>query len=136
MKEESNAGKQQPEEQNKVIVENAALCSVCGRYINEANDSCPYRGCGYAYNQQCYCQTPDGNPNSILSVLACVLALFTILSPVAFVLALVDLGINDKSKKHTGSWFAIVYPLILMGIVIVVFLCLTLTVIKELSLYA
>ena len=46
---------------------------------------------------------------STLSVWALVLSLFGITSFIAFILALVDLCQNDKSKKHAGSWFALIF---------------------------
>lgn len=56
---------------------------------------------------------PTNNVNgkkkdSTLSIWAIVLSLFGCTAPIAFILALVDLCKNDKSKRHIGSWFAIV----------------------------
>lgn len=47
--------------------------------------------------------------DSALSIWAVVLSLFGITSFIAFILALVDLGINDKTKRHLGSWVALVF---------------------------
>lgn len=46
--------------------------------------------------------------DSTLSIWAIVLSLFVCTCPVAFILALVDLCMNDKSKRHIGSWFTII----------------------------
>lgn len=51
-------------------------------------------------------------PESTLGTVSAILALFTCTSPIAFILALVDLIKNNKSEKHTGSWFAIIYFII------------------------
>lgn len=47
--------------------------------------------------------------DSALSIWAVVLSLFGITSFIAFILALVDLGINDKKKRHLGSWVALAF---------------------------
>lgn len=55
---------------------------------------------------------PVQKKNSTLSVCACVFAIFTCTLPIAFILALIDLGLKDKTKKHTGSWFAVIWSII------------------------
>ena len=47
--------------------------------------------------------------DSVLSVIAAVFALFTITCFIGFIIALIDLGINDKTKRHLGSWFAVIW---------------------------
>ena len=47
--------------------------------------------------------------NSTLSVIAAVFAFFTLTCFVGFIIGLIDLGINDKTKKHLGSWFAVIW---------------------------
>lgn len=54
--------------------------------------------------------------NSKLSAWAAVLALFTITAPIGFLVALVDFSKRDKETKHTGSWFAVIF-FILMCVV-------------------
>lgn len=51
--------------------------------------------------------------DSVLSILATIFSLLVCTSPIAFVLALVDLCMNDKNKRHIGSWFAIIVAIIL-----------------------
>lgn len=51
---------------------------------------------------------PQKKKDSVLSILSCIFALFGCTCIVAVILAIIDLSINDKTKKHTGSWFAIV----------------------------
>lgn len=55
--------------------------------------------------------------DSVLSILATIFSLLVCTSPIAFVLALVDLCMNDKNKRHIGSWFAIIIScgLVLIG---------------------
>lgn len=48
-------------------------------------------------------------PESRMGTAAAILALFTCTSPIAFILALIDLIRGNKTEKHTGSWFAIIY---------------------------
>ncbi len=48
-------------------------------------------------------------PYSALSVWALILSLLGCTSLIGGLLGIVDLCINDKSKKHTGSWFAIIF---------------------------
>lgn len=48
-------------------------------------------------------------PHSALSVWALILSLLGCTSLIGGLLGIVDLCINDKSKKHIGSWFAIIF---------------------------
>lgn len=48
-------------------------------------------------------------PHSALSVWALILSLLGCSSLIGGLLGIVDLCINDKSKKHIGSWFAIIF---------------------------
>lgn len=48
-------------------------------------------------------------PYSALSVWALILSLLGCTSLIGGLLGIVDLCINDKSKKHIGSWFAIIF---------------------------
>lgn len=63
-------------------------------------------------------QSNQGNreqpKHSTLSIIATVLAIFSCTSPIAFILALIDLGMayggkGKKNEKHIGSWFAIIF---------------------------
>lgn len=47
--------------------------------------------------------------DSALSIWAAILSLFTCTCFIGAILGIVDLCINDKTKKHLGSWFAIVF---------------------------
>ena len=48
-------------------------------------------------------------PHSALSVWALILSLLGCTSLIGGLLGIVDLCINNKSKKHIGSWFAIIF---------------------------
>lgn len=50
--------------------------------------------------------------HSGLSTAACICSIFGCTMPIAVILAIVDLCINDKSKKHMGSWFALIFSVI------------------------
>lgn len=93
-------------------------CRECGKEISDSAASCPHCGCPVAQvNIQTNTQRLEAYNNygnqkkkhSTLSVWALVLSLFGCTAIVAFVLALVDLCINDKTKKHLGSWFALIF---------------------------
>lgn len=47
--------------------------------------------------------------NSALSVWALILSLLGCTSIIGGILGIIDLCINDKNKKHIGSWFAIIF---------------------------
>lgn len=80
-----------------------------------------YNDCLDIYNK--YIEYTGITPNntkkkdSVLSILAIVFSLLVCTSPVAFILALVDLCMNNKSKRHIGSWFA----LIVCGLLFLIF---------------
>ncbi len=96
-------------------------CKMCGNEMREGMEQVGLNGGVAVYNRFAYCdncrqkvnldalaQSTQPKKNSTLSVWACVLTIFTFTLPIAFILALVDLGTNDKTKKHVGSWFAII----------------------------
>jgi uncharacterized Zn finger protein (UPF0148 family) len=92
-------------------------CPQCGLNIFQYYDFCPR--CGYHFFQKPQNLKFTDNSNSkvkkkdsTLSIIAAVFALFTITSLVGLIIGLIDIGINDKSKKHLGSWFAIIYGII------------------------
>ena len=85
------------------------ICKECGKEISDKANACPYCGCPV---QDVSITRKDKDSTkkkeSALSVWAGVLSLFGCTCFVSLILALVDLTKNDKSKKHTGSWVAIV----------------------------
>ena len=119
-------------------------CSECGKEISDKADKCPNCGCPVNENVSysgTYIDTNNNATNintsnnkkskktfnteinakkkdSTLSIFAIVLSLFGCTAPIAFILALVDLCMNDKNKKHTGSWFAIIVIVIWASILI------------------
>lgn len=50
--------------------------------------------------------------NSALSVWALILSLLGCTSILGGILGIIDLCINDKNKKHIGSWFAIIFSVL------------------------
>lgn len=77
---------------------------IYNKYIN-------YRGIRHTNN------VGEKKKDSTLSIWAIVLSLFGCTAPIAFILALVDLCMNNKSKRHIGSWFA----LIVCGLLFLIF---------------
>lgn len=63
---------------------------------------------------------PTKMKQSTLSTLAALFSLLTITIPVAIVLAIIDLvDVSNKyTKKHTGSWFAIIWGIIIIFVFI------------------
>lgn len=47
--------------------------------------------------------------DSALSIWAAILGFFTFTCFIGGILGIIDLCINDKTKRHLGSWFAIVF---------------------------
>lgn len=47
--------------------------------------------------------------DSVLSIWAAILAFFTCTCVIGGILGIIDLCINDKTKRHLGSWFALVF---------------------------
>lgn len=62
-------------------------------------------------------QTTQKKKDSVLSIVAAVFSLFTITFFIGIIIGLIDLGINDKNKRHLGSWFAVIWGII-AGIVL------------------
>lgn len=58
--------------------------------------------------------TPEIKKESTLSTVACVLSIFVFTSFVGAILGIIDICINDKSKRHVGSWFAIIVFVIVL----------------------
>ena len=93
-------------------------CKECGKEISDKAKTCPNCGCPiedeFAKTEttkdiQTEPKKNEKKKNSKLSTIAAVLAFFTVTSPIAFVVAIIDLLKRDKEHKHTGSWFAIIF---------------------------
>ena len=52
--------------------------------------------------------------DSVLSIWAAILSLFTCTFLVGAILGIIDLCINDKTKRHLGSWFAIIFSVLML----------------------
>lgn len=104
-------------------------CIKCGRKMRQGKEQVGLENKVAVYNTFAYCDNcrrkvnldalkreRQPKKNSILSIWACVLALFGCTSFMALILALVDLCKNEKDKKHIGSWFAIVVFAVYMAI--------------------
>lgn len=86
-------------------------CPECGKQVSDQAQTCP--NCGYQLKPIIVRDVPPAKmKNSTLSTVACILALFTITSPIAFLIAIIDLAKRDKMHKHTGSWFAIIWTIL------------------------
>lgn len=71
----------------------------------------------FAYCDNCMLKTdldykPDKKKDSTLSIVAVVLSLFTVTYFFGFIIGLIDLCMNNKEYKHTGSWFAVIFGII------------------------
>lgn len=100
------------------------FCVKCGNQASENAKFCPKCGCPIVRPEVVIQQTTVPQPptapstrkkDSVLSTLAAVFALFTITLPVAIILAIIDLAIYDKTKRHLGSYVAFVF----LGIVVI-----------------
>lgn len=104
-------------------------CMECGNEVSDKAESCPK--CGYPINNSEYIpiqkpvqqqQTPQP-PNiqytvkkkeTTLSIVACIMGLLTITSFIGFILGLIDICKNDKTRSHKGSIFAIIMFILVM----------------------
>lgn len=50
---------------------------------------------------------------STLSIVACVLAFFTVTFFFGLICGMIDLCMNDKNYSHKGSWFAVIFGIII-----------------------
>lgn len=104
------------------------ICNECGKEFSDKATACPNCGCPVWDStpiQQPYVKqnppiTNQSNTkqnlkkkNSTLSVWATICALFTCTSFIGFILGLIDLSKKDDTEKHTGSWFAIIFFVIM-----------------------
>jgi len=106
------------------------ICQNCGTQIEEGMSFCPKCGMKVCQGQQFQNQMPSQgsyfsatNVNvkkkeSTLSTISAVLALFTCTSPIGIITAIIDLAVSGKKKneKHTGSYFAIVFGIIVITV--------------------
>lgn len=98
-------------------------CNKCGNEMRIGTEQVGIQNGIAVYNRFGYCDrcmekinidalqaqyAMQEKKHSNLSIWACVLSIFTLTIPVGFILALVDLCQNDKSKKHIGSWFSVI----------------------------
>lgn len=93
------------------------LCEECGKEISDKAAFCP--NCGCPIGARTNIPLPEPEPkkkekkkDSVLSILAIIFSLFIITSFVGLILAIIDLALNDKSKRHLGSWIAIIFFLL------------------------
>lgn len=102
-------------------------CSECGKEISDKAQTCPNCGCPITPIVE---GESNGNVNkkvkkkeAKLSLISCVIAGVAFICPlpvilsfpmfiVGLIIALIDLGEKDKTKSHTGSWFAIVAAIV------------------------
>lgn len=94
------------------------FCVKCGNQASENAKFCPKCGCPIVRPETVIQQTTVPQPptapltrkkDSVLSTLAAVFAFFTITIPVGVILAIIDLAIYDKTKRHLGSYVAFVF---------------------------
>lgn len=96
-------------------------CTKCGKEMREGREKVGIENGVAVYNTFAHCdncnqkvnldtlkKSKEPKKNSTLSVWACALSLFGCTSLIALILAVVDLCKNDKTKKHIGSWFALI----------------------------
>lgn len=105
-------------------------CQECSAEISDKAKTCPNCGCPIFYNEepliiQSNIPIQDGKGNkkekkksSSLSIWACILALLKPTIIIAGILGVIDLIKKDKTKKHIGSWFAIIMCLLYVGLVL------------------
>lgn len=95
-------------------------CTECNKEISSEALNCP--NCGYPVfektknnnKKQMIKNKGNKKKDSALSIWAVVLSLFPFLTFTGLILALVDLGQNDKEKSHGYSWVAIVFFILYM----------------------
>lgn len=90
-------------------------CPECGKEISDRFGTCV--NCGYRIKEHSAdiesTSTQKGKESS-LSVAACILAIFPFTAIAGAILGIVDLSKQDKTRKHKGSWFAIIYALVII----------------------
>lgn len=111
-------------------------CTECGREVSDKATSCPHCGCPVSIvsvpvtpskpvnskpMEQVNNQIQQNNTkkkDSVLSIIAAAFALFTITCFVGLIIGIIDLCINDKNKRHVGSWFAVIWFVIFVIVMI------------------
>ena len=96
-------------------------CNKCGRELRITQEQIGVGNSKYTVNVG-YCDNCNfrydlnnikiKKKDSTLSIIAIVLSIFTITAFIGFIIALIDLCMNDKTKKHTGSWFSVIFFLL------------------------
>ena len=84
-------------------------CSECGKEVSDKAPNCP--NCGNPINIapiQPQSQKAEKKPESTLGNVAIILSLLGCLAPLGFILAIIDLCINNKTKKHQTSVGALI----------------------------
>ena len=115
-------------EEHPTEKENYVFCNNCNTENNIGDDYCSCCGIRITpyytsesneyLNQPLYQEYETlKKQDSVLSIIAAVLSIFTVTFFFGFIIALIDLGINDKTKRHLGSWFSVIF-----GIIIFIFL--------------
>ncbi len=99
-------------------------CNECGKEVSDKASNCP--NCGNPinvapiqsqpqYQQQQQPQKPikpAKKPESALGNVAIILSLLGCLAPIGFILAIIDLCINNKTKRHETAWGALIICII------------------------
>lgn len=87
-------------------------CPRCGRNTDGDKNFCIYCGLQLRYHQMPYqnqqIQTTK-KKESTLSTLSAVFSILTITIPISVIIAIIDLAINRKNEKHTGSVFSLIW---------------------------
>lgn len=87
-------------------------CPRCGRNTDGDKNFCIYCGLQLRYQQMPYQNQqiqPTKKKESTLSTLAAVFSILTITIPISVIIAIIDLAINRKNEKHTGSVFSLIW---------------------------
>lgn len=104
-------------------------CQECGKDVSDKAFSCPNCGCPIDNNEEVLKSINDISENgydelqeknnktekkkdSVLSVVAIFLSLFSLTYFIGMIIALIDICINDKTKSHVGSVFAMIISII------------------------
>lgn len=88
------------------------MCPRCGRNTDGDKNFCIYCGLQLRYQQMPYQNQqiqPTNKKESTLSTLAAVFSILTITIPISVIIAIIDLAINRKNEKHTGSVFSLIW---------------------------
>lgn len=106
-------------------------CPECGKQISDKAATCPNCGCpvkevinerdglsairGYEASEHPVDYKRDKKKDSAMSIVAAVLTIFTFTLIFGIIVGLIDLGIYGRDgKRHIGSWFAIIFGIVLL----------------------